>query len=59
MTDDGLGTIVHSANIDLTVRLARFLRAYGEAGLQQNGKPAWRWFLWWTTPLGLAPRGGR
>jgi hypothetical protein len=51
MTDDGLGTITHSANIDLTVRFARFLRAYGEVGLQQNGKPAWRWFLWWTTPL--------
>lgn len=59
MTNDGLGTITHSANLDLTVRLARFLRAYGEAGLQQNGKPSWRWFLWWTTPLASTPRGGR
>jgi hypothetical protein len=58
MTDDGLGTVTHSTNIDLTVRLARFLRAYGEAGLRQNGKPAWRWFLSWTTPL-TARRNGR
>ncbi len=51
LTDDGLGTIRHSANVDLTVRIARYLRFYGEAALQQNLGPAWRWGLRWTTPI--------
>jgi hypothetical protein len=50
-TNDGLGTVVQSGDVDLTVRIARFLRFYGEAGLQQNARPAWRWFLRWTTPI--------
>ncbi len=58
-TDDGLGTITHFGNVDFafTVPHVQYLHGYVEAGLgahsgTENGGPAWRWFLWWTTPLG-------
>ena len=60
MTDDGMGTINHYSNIDMTVQLARFLRLYTEAGLSGTnagngvdriGTPAWRVFVWWTMPI--------
>lgn len=51
MTNDGMGTTSQFGNIDLTVRINKFLRLYSEAGLNQNGTPAWRWFVWWTTPV--------
>lgn len=51
MTDDGLGTITHTGNVNLTFRINRFLRLYSEAGLAQNSGPAWRWFVWWTPTI--------
>lgn len=49
--NDGLGTQTRSGNIDLSYQLARYLRVYVEEGLQQNNIPAWRYMIWWTTPL--------
>ncbi len=63
MTDDGMGTINHSGNIDLTIQLAKYLRLYTEAGLSGTnagngadriGTPAWRVFVWWTMPVSKA-----
>ncbi len=63
MTDDGMGTVTHTGNIDLTVQLAKYLRLYTEAGLSGSnpgngvdrvGTPAWRVFIWWTTPVAKA-----
>ena len=60
MTDDGMGTINHYGNIDLTIQIAKYLRLYTEAGLSGSnpgngvdrlGTPAWRAFVWWTMPI--------
>ena len=65
MTDDGLGTISHYGNVDLTVQIAKYLRLYTEAslsganagnGVDRIGTPAWRVFVWWTMPLSKAKR---
>jgi hypothetical protein len=63
MTDDGMGTINHTGNIDVTVQIARYLRLYTEVGLSGTnpgngvdriGTPAWRMFIWWTMPVAKA-----
>lgn len=57
-TNDGLGTIAHSQNIDFAFNVPHmpYLHGYVEAGLGANsttssGGPTWRWLLWWTTPI--------
>ncbi|HEY5257926.1 MAG TPA: hypothetical protein VIJ12_06040 [Candidatus Baltobacteraceae bacterium] len=59
-TDDGLGNPLHYGNVDFAFNVPgyQYLHAYVEAGLgahsgTPNGGPAWRWTLWWTTPLSL------
>ena len=63
LTDDGMGTINHFGNIDVTVQIAKYLRLYAEAGLSPSnpgngvdrvGTPAWRAFIWWTMPVAKA-----
>lgn len=63
MTDDGLGTVSHTGNIDMTIQLAKYLRLYTEAGISganvgngvdRVGTPAWRAFVWWTIPVSKA-----
>lgn len=63
MTDDGMGTIINSANIDMTIRLAKYLHLYTEAGfssmnpgngVDRIGTPAWRGYIWWSTPISKA-----
>ncbi len=65
LTDDGLGTVSHYGNIDLTVQLAKYLRLYTEVGLSpanpgngadRIGTPAWRAFVWWTMPVAKVRR---
>lgn len=60
MTNDGMGDIGSYGNVDMTVRLARYLHLYTEAGLSGSnagdgfnrvGTPAWRAFVWWSVPL--------
>jgi hypothetical protein len=57
---DGLGNTTSGANIDVTIRLAKYLRLYTEAGLSganpgngvnRIGTPAWRAFVWWSVPI--------
>jgi hypothetical protein len=48
---DGLGTTTHSGNIDYSFRIYKYLHAFLEAGLAQNSTPAWRYQIWWTTPV--------
>ena len=65
MTDDGLGTVNHYGNIDLSVQIARYVRLYTEAslsgsnpgnGVNRIGTPTWRAFVWWTMPLAKSKR---
>lgn len=54
-TNDGLGTLNHSGDIDLAITpLTRYeyLRLFLESGLQQRSGPAWRGMLWWAIPVG-------
>lgn len=48
---DGLGNVTHGGNIDYSFRIYKYLHAFVEAGLAQNSTPAWRYQLWWTTPV--------
>lgn len=57
-TDDGLGNLGHLQNVDFAFNVPhmQYLHGYVEAGLggnstAPNGKPTWRWLLWWTTPI--------
>jgi len=50
-TNDGLGTRLETGNIDFSYRIAKYLRLYTEAAMAQNNTPAWRYEIWWTTPL--------
>lgn len=49
--NDGLGTQTQSGNIDFSYQIARYLRVYTEVGISQHNTPAWRYMIWWTTPL--------
>ncbi len=51
MTMDGLGTTLHQGNVDFNFRIAKFLRGTVEEGFASNSTPAWRWQIWWATPL--------
>jgi hypothetical protein len=56
VTSDGLGTITRSTDVDFSFRVARYLHATIEAGAQSHASAAWRYQLWWTTPLRPAIR---
>jgi hypothetical protein len=60
MTDDGMGTVSNSANLDMTIRLAKYVHLYTEGGFSSMnpgdgfnrvGTPAWRGYIWWTMPI--------
>jgi len=55
ITDDGLGHAIQTSNIDLNLRLARFVHATVEQYSQVQGRPGWRYQVWWTTPLERSP----
>lgn len=57
-TDDGLGGLAHSQNVNFAFNVPhlQYVHGYIEAGLganstAPNGGPTWRWMLWWTTPI--------
>jgi hypothetical protein len=55
MTDDGLGMIAHSGNIDLALQPMRnypYFHTHVEAKLNYGSGPTWAWSLWWSTPIG-------
>ena len=51
LTNDGLGTVTQSGNVDFEYHLARFLHVYVETYVQQHSTPGYRYMLWWTAPL--------
>jgi plastocyanin len=51
LTNDGLHTITQTNNADFSIRIARYVHATFEAATATGGKPAWRYFIWWTTPM--------
>lgn len=54
-TNDGMGNIAQSGNVDFSYHIARYLHFFAEAGIAQNSTPAWRYMLWWTTPIERQP----
>jgi hypothetical protein len=51
MAADNLGNVVHSGNIDYTIRIYKYLHAYVENELIQNSTPVWRYQIFWSTPI--------
>ena len=51
MTDDGLGTVTNTGEINLGFRIFQYLHADVEAGLANGSTPVWGYYLWFTTPL--------
>jgi hypothetical protein len=56
ITNDGLGNVTRSGNIDLNFRIARYVHATLEAGLAGNNTPAWNSQILWSQPLGPTPK---
>ena len=56
ITNDGLGNVSHSGNIDVNFRIVKYVHATFEAGLAGNDTPAWRGQILWSQPLGHAPQ---
>ncbi len=50
-TNDGLGTLGQTGNVDFNYPIARFLRAYVEEYFGAHQTPGWAYMLWWTTPF--------
>jgi hypothetical protein len=50
-TNDGLGTLNQTGNIDFNYQIARYLHAYVEEYFGSHMTPGWTYMLWWTTPL--------
>jgi hypothetical protein len=50
-TNDGLGNVVQTSNLDFEYHVARFLHVYVETYAQQHQKPGYRYMLWWTVPF--------
>ncbi|HKE36167.1 MAG TPA: hypothetical protein VKB39_01955 [Candidatus Baltobacteraceae bacterium] len=50
-TNDGLGTLQQTGNVDFEYHIARFLHAYVETYTQQHAKLGYRYMLWWTVPF--------
>lgn len=54
-SNDGLGNPTQNGTIDLSFVFTKYLRGYTEVYMAQNSTPAWRYFLWWTTPIFAQP----
>ncbi|MGC1381578.1 MAG: hypothetical protein WA814_11225 [Candidatus Baltobacteraceae bacterium] len=50
-TNDGLGTLGQTGNVDFNYPIARYLRAYVEEYFGSHMTPGWRYMIWWTTPF--------
>ncbi|MBV8333769.1 MAG: hypothetical protein JO192_13605 [Candidatus Eremiobacteraeota bacterium] len=50
-TNDGLGTLNQTGNIDFNYQVARYVHAYVEEYFAQHTTPGFAWMVWWTTPL--------
>lgn len=54
-TNDGLGNVSQSGNLDVEYHVARFIHAYAEMYLAQHQKPGFRAMIWWSMPLSKVP----
>lgn len=54
-SSDGLGNSTQNGSIDLSYVFTKYLRGYTEVYMAQNSTPAWRYFIWWTTPILMQP----
>lgn len=52
MTNDGMGNVVHTGDVDLGFRVYKYLHADVEAGLANGATPVWGGYLWYTQPFG-------
>ncbi len=50
-TNDGLGTLQQSGNIDFNYQIARYVHAYVEEYWASHTTPNFAYMLWWTTPV--------
>ena len=50
-TNDGLGTLNQTGNIDFNYQIAKYLHIYVEEYFGSHVTPNWAYMLWWTTPL--------
>jgi hypothetical protein len=50
-TNDGLGTLGQTGNVDFSYPIARFLRAYVEEYFSEHTRPGWAYTIWWASPL--------
>jgi len=51
MTNDGLGTITQSADVDFSIQPLHHVQVNIESALAQYAKPTWRAYVWWTQPV--------
>ncbi len=51
MTNDGLGNISNGTLVDVNLRILKYLHATGEAGMASGSIPAWRFQVFYTTPV--------
>ena len=52
MTNDGMGNVIHTGEIDLGFRIMKYIHADFEAGLANGATPVWSGYVWWTQPFG-------
>ncbi len=52
MTNDGLGTMTHTSNVDLGFRIIKYIHADLEAGFANGSNPVWGGYVWYTQPFG-------
>ena len=51
MTNDGLGNLSNGTLVDVNMRITKYLHATGEAGMASGSIPAWRFQVFYTTPV--------
>ena len=56
LTNDGLGTVTGTGQVELAVQFAKYLHGYAEGSLSQFSTPTWNYVLWWTVPFNRNPR---
>jgi hypothetical protein len=50
-TNDGLGTLGQTGNVNFSYPIARFLRAYVEEYFGAHTTPGWAYTIWWASPF--------
>ncbi len=56
LTNDGMGNIIGTGQVEMAVQFAKYLHGYAEGSMGQFSTPTWNYMLWWTVPLNRNPR---